>query len=178
MIRLLLLLLVAACSRDVAEDPPASPPPAAPAKTAKPPARKPLPKGFVVKGAPEVTEAFLPPDASWRHMVSELTLLRAEGKELLVSFDRSSFHATDREGRRRTWRLPKGLTLSGPPLHVLLRQDLGIEAGAGPELQVVGEKEVTVVTGRIDIDGNVQEFRLVAQGGIGFRSISTDGGAG
>jgi hypothetical protein len=177
---LLLFLLLAACARDVKEEPP----PAAPAKTAtKQPAAKrpppaPLPKGFVVKGAADVTEAFLPPDAAWRHLVSELTLLRAEGRDLLVTFDRASFHATDREGRRRTWRLPKGLALGGTPAHVLLRKDLGIEAGAGPELQVVGETEVTVVTGRIDMDGNVQEFRLVAQGGVGFRSISTGGGPG
>jgi hypothetical protein len=125
----------------------------------------------VVNGSAEVTEAFLPPDAAWRHLVSQLTLLRTEGRELLVSFDRTAFHATDREGRRRTWRLPKGLSLGGVPAHVLLRPDLAIEAGA--TMQVVGETEVTVVTARIDMGGNVQEFRLTAQGEIGFRSIST-----
>lgn len=178
MIRLLLprgpfLLLLAACSRNAVEEPspaPAKPPPAKKA----PPA---LPEGFRVKGAAEVTEPFLPPDASWRFLVSQLTILRTEGRELLVSFDKGAFHATDREGRRRTWRLPKGLLLSGVPAHVLLRADLGVEAGPGTALQTVGEKEVTVVMARIDMDGSVQEFRLVAQGGVGFRSIST-GGAG
>jgi hypothetical protein len=166
-----------ACARDVKEEPP---PPSTPATTTKPPAAKKappaaLPKGFRVKGTAEVTEPFLPPDASWRFLVSQLTLLRTEGKELLVTFDRASFHATDREGRRRTWRLPKGLALSGVPAHVLLRPDLQIEAGRGAALEVVGDKEVTVVTARIDMGGNVQEFRLVAQGGVGFRSISTGG---
>ena len=169
-----ILLLVAACSRNAVEEPPPEP-----AKT-KEPAKKPpapLPNGFAVKGDAEVTEPFLPPDAAWRHLVSQLTFLRTEGQELLVSFGPGAFHATDREGHRRTWRLPKGLTLAGGPSYVLLREDLGIEVGGGPTLQVVGEKEVTVVTARIDTGGNVQEFRLVAQGGVGFRSISTDGGA-
>jgi hypothetical protein len=161
----------------VKEEPP--PPAQEPVKTTKPPAPRkppaPLPKGFVVKGPADVTEAFLQPDAAWRHLVSQLTLLRAEGQELLVSFDRAAFHATDRQGRRRTWRLPKGLSLGGTPAHAVLRPDLGIEAGSA--LQVVGETEVTVVTARIDIGGDVQEFRLTAQAGIGFRSISTDGGA-
>lgn len=167
------LLLMVACARNAVEEPP-------PAPAAKPPPAKKaplaLPKGFRVKGAAEVTEPFLPPDASWRHLVSQLTILRTEGQELLVSFDRGAFHATDRAGRRRTWRLPKGLSLSGVPAHVLLRVDLGIEVGRA-SMQVVGEEEVTVVMGRIDMGGNVQEFRLVAQGGVGFRSIST-GGAG
>ncbi len=150
-------------------------PPPAPAK--QPAAKKgpaPLPGGFRVKGPAEVTEPFLPPDASWRFLVSQLTILRTEGRDLLVTFDRAAFHATDREGHRRTWRLPKGLSLSGVPNHVLLRADLGIEAGRGA-LQAVGEQQVTVVTGRIDTGGNVQEFRLVAQGGEGFRSITTSG---
>ncbi len=162
------LLLLVACTRKPVEE--LSPPAAKPPSAKKAPAA--LPKGFRVKGPAEVTEAFLPPDASWRFLVSQLTLLRTEGVELLVSFDKSAFHATDREGHRRTWRLPKGLLLSGVPSHVLLKADLGLEAG-GSALQAVGEKEVTVVTARIDTGGNVQEFRLVAQGGVGFRSIST-----
>jgi hypothetical protein len=167
------LLLLFACSRNTVEEPP----PSAPAQ--KPPAAKkttaPLPKGFRIKGPAEVTEPFLPPDAAWRFLVSELTTLRAEGQELLVTFDKSAFHATDRDGHRRTWRLPKGLTLKGVPAHALLRADTGIEAGKGTELQVVGPEEVTVVTARIDMGGNVQEFRLVAQAAAGFRSISTGG---
>jgi hypothetical protein len=166
------LLLLAACARNAVEEPP--PAPANPPPAKKAPA--PLPAGFRVTGPAEVTEPFLPPDASWRFLVSQLTILRTEGRDLLVTFDRSAFHATDREGHRRTWRLPKGLSLSGVPSHVLLRGDLGIEAGRGP-LQAVGDQEVTVVTGRIDTGGNVEEFRLVAQAGVGFRSIST-GGAG
>lgn len=168
------LLLLLGCARNAVEEPP--PAPAKPPPAKKAPAAA-LPKGFVAKGTPEVTEPFLPPEASWRHLVSQLTILRTEGQELLVSFDKGAFHATDRVGRRRTWRLPKGLSLSGVPAHVLLRADLGIETGRG-SMQAVGDKEVTIVTGRIDIAGNVQEFRLVAQGGIGFRSISTGGGAG
>ncbi len=166
------LLLLLSCSRNTVEDPPPAPAPQEPAKKAP----APLPGGFRVKGPAEVTAPFLPPDASWRFLVSELTILRTEGRDLLVSFDRTAFHATDREGHRRTWRLPKGLSLAGVPCHILLRADLGLEVGRGT-LQAVGEKEVTVVTGRIDTGGNVQEFRLVAQGGVGFRSITT-GGAG
>jgi hypothetical protein len=98
---------------------------------------------------------------------------------VLVTFEKAAFHATLRDGRRRTWRLPKGLSLSGTPAHVLLRADLGMEVSRPSGMQAVGEEEVTVVTGRIDIGGgNVQEFRLVAKGAVGFRSISTGGGAG
>jgi len=164
------LLLLLGCARNAVEEPPPAPATPPPAKKAQ----APLPGGFRVKGPAEVTAAFLPPDASWRFLLSQLTILRTEGQDLLVTFDRAAFHATDREGHRRTWRLPKGLVLSGVPNHALLRSDLGIEVGRGA-LQAVGEQEVTVVTGRIDTGGNVQEFRLVAQGGEGFRSITSGG---
>ncbi len=167
------LLLLVACARNAVEEP-------SPAPAKQPPAKKApaaLPKGFRVKGPADVTEPFLPPDASWRHLVSQLTLLRTEGQELLVTFEKAAFHATDRDGHRRTWNLPRGLVLSGVPSHVLLRADLELEAGRGSVLQVVDKEEVTIVSARIDMGRNVQEFRLVAQGGAGFRSIST-GGAG
>jgi hypothetical protein len=62
---------------------------------------------------------------------------------------------------------------------VLLKADLLIEIPRGSGMQVVGEEEVSIVTARIDMGGGiVQEFRLVAKGGLGFRSISTTGGAG
>jgi hypothetical protein len=135
-----------------------------------------LPLGFEVRGVPEVKEPFLPPASTWRWLISELRLHRAEGRELLVTFEDRAFHATDREGHRRTYRLPEGLRLTGTPAHALLKPDLSILLGGEQGLQVVGEAEVTVVTARIDMGGgNVEEFRLVAKGGVGFRSISTGG---
>jgi len=173
----LVLLLLLGCSRPEAA-PSGEPPP--PPKEKKPPAAAPsLPAGFEVKGKPEVSDPFLPPDATWRWLVSELRLRQAEGKELLVSFDAAAVHMTDREGHRRTFRLPKGLRLAGVPAHVLLKADLGMEIALDSGMQVVGEEEVTVVTARIDMGGgNVQEIRLVAKEGVGFRSISTGGEAG
>jgi hypothetical protein len=62
---------------------------------------------------------------------------------------------------------------------VLLKADLGLEIARDSGMQVVGPEEVTVVTARIDMGGGtVQEFRLAAKGGGGFRSISTGGEAG
>jgi hypothetical protein len=174
----LFFLLLGACATPEPQEP--APPEPAPQKAAKPKPGKPaLPAGFEVKGTPEVREPFLPPASTWRWLVSGLRLHQAEGKELLVSFDADAFHTTDREGRRRTFRLPKGLRLLGTPAHVLLKADLSLEIPGASGMQVVGEDEVTVVTGRVDMGGgNVQEFRLVAKGGVGFRSISTGGDAG
>ena len=122
---------------------------------------------------------FLPPAATLRWLVSELRLRQAEGVELLVSFDAGAVHFTDREGQRRTYRLPKGLRLGGVPVHLLLKTDLTLEITRGSSMQPVGEEEVTVVTARIDMGGgDVQEFRLMAKGGVGFRSISTGGESG
>ena len=170
---LLILLVVAACTRrDV--DP--APEPGAPAE---PPAPG-LPDGFRVTKPPVVTAPFLPPDATWRFLVSQLTTLRvdarARGEDVLVTFEEGAFHATGRDGGRRTWRLPPGLRLAGVPRHLKLGADLGLEMGGVEGMQAVGEEEVAVVTGRIDTGGeNVQEFRLMAKGGQGFRSISTGG---
>ncbi|HEX5137620.1 MAG TPA: hypothetical protein VFY93_11640 [Planctomycetota bacterium] len=178
----LLLLLVAACARPEPRETSEAPPPEGPAAPApaSPAAAEPgLPFGFEVKGAPEVRAPFLPPASTWRWLVSGLRLHQAEGKEILVTFEEGAFHTTDRAGRRLTYRLPEGLRLTGTPVHVLLKADLGLEIWGASGAQVVGEEEVTVVTARIDMGGgNVQEFRLVAKGGIGFRSISTGGEAG
>jgi len=168
---LALALLLGACTRQSAE----APPPAEPAAAV--PA---LPAGFRVTKPPVVTEPFLPPAAAWRFLVSQLTTLRvdarAKGEDVLVTFEEGAFHATGRDGGRHTWRLPKGLRLSGVPAHLLLRADLAMESGGEEGLQPVGEEEVAVVTARIDTgEGNVQEFRLMAKGGKGFRSISTGG---
>ena len=174
----LYLLLLAACASPKPEEPAATTPaaekPAAPA-----PAEPGLPFGFAVKGTPEVRQPFLPPASTWRWLVSGLRLHQAEGKEILVTFEEGQFHTTDRAGRRLTFRLPEGLRLAGTPAHVLLKPDLGLEIWGASGAQVVGEEEVTVVTARIDMGGgNVQEFRLVAKGLVGFRSISTGGEAG
>jgi hypothetical protein len=170
----LFLLLAAACAAPEPQEPPPreTPPPAAPQRPA-------LPAGFEVKGAPEVREPFLPPASTWRWLVSGLRTLQAEGKEVLVTFEEAAFHTTDRDGRRRTYQLPNGLRLAGTPVHMLLKADLKVEIWGDSGPQVVGPEEVTVVTARIDMGGgNVQEFRLVAKGGVGFRSISTGGEAG
>jgi hypothetical protein len=136
-----------------------------------------------VEGAPQVIEAFLPPEAAWRALVSDLTLLRADARarngDLLVTFEARAMHVTARDGRRRTWQLPEGLRLAGAPVHMLLGADLRVEIHGPDGVQPVGEEEVTVVTARIDMGGgNVHEFRLVAKGGRGFRSISTGRQAG
>lgn len=171
----LLFCLLGACARPEPEPEPAPNPP--PAKK-KPPATS-LPAGFRIKGKPEVVAPFLPPDATWRWLVSELRTRRAEGVEILVSFEAGAVHMTDREGKRRTYRLPAGLRLGGVPVHLLLKADFGLEMTRGSGMQPVGEGEVTVVTARIDMGGgDVQEFRLLAKGGVGFRSITTGGEAG
>jgi hypothetical protein len=132
-----------------------------------------------VKGAPEVAGPKASADAAARYVVSELRLLRAEGRELLVTLEGRAFHATDRKGHRRTFRLPEGASFRGPTVHLLLRADLGIGVVRGAGTQVVGKEEVRVSTLRIDTgQGDVQEIRLVAQEGVGFRSISTGGEAG
>lgn len=185
----LVVLLLGACAGPEPQEPAAPPAPPerkpapAPAKAAAKAAAKPpapaMPSGFEVKGEPEVRDPFLPPAATWRWLVSGLRLHQAEGREILVTFEQAVFHTTDREGRRRSYRLPEGLRLAGTPVHVLLKPDLGLEIWRDSASQVVGEEEVSVVTARIDMGGgNVQEFRLVAKGGGGFRSISTGGDAG
>jgi hypothetical protein len=172
----LLFLLLGACASPERQEPPTGP---AKAEEAPAPGKPALPAGFEVKGKPEVRDPFLPPASTWRWLVSGLRLYQAEGKEILVTFEEGAFHTTDRQGRRQTFRLPEGLRLVGTPSHVLLKADLGIEIAGDSGMQVVGEEEVSVVTARIDMGGgNVQEFRLVAKGGVGFRSISTGGEAG
>jgi len=174
---LLLLLVLAACAGRKAKEPNETPPAAEkPPAPAPAPAEPPLPFGFLVKGTPEVRAPFLPPASTWRWLVSGLRLHQAEGKEILVTFEEGAFATTDRSGRRLSYRLPEGLRLVGTPVHVLLKPDLGLEIWGASGAQVVGEEEVTVVTARIDMGGgDVQEFRLVAKGGSGFRSISTGG---
>lgn len=177
----LLFLLLGACATPEPQEPPPAETskPASPPKKRPPPAAPVLPAGFAVKGAPEVREPFLPPAATWRWLVSGLRLHQAEGKEILVTFEAAAFHTTDRDGHRRTFRLPQGLRLVGAPVHVLLKPDLGLEIWRGSGAEVVGEEEVSVVTAQIDMGGgDVQEFRLAAKGGGGFRSISTGGDAG
>ncbi len=174
----LLLLLFGACTTPA--PPESAPRPAPPQETpAPPPPASSLPAGFEVKGTPEVRDPFLPPAATWRWLVSGLRLYQAEGAEILATFEADAFHTTDREGQRRTFRLPEGLRLVGTPVHLLLKPDLGLDVWRDSGTQVVKGEEVSVVTARIDMGGgNVQEFRLVAKGGGGFRSISTGGDAG
>lgn len=175
---LALVLVLAACRQRPAArepEPSPSPPPGPPIPV--------LPAGFRVVGEPVVTEAFLPPEAALRALVSDLTLLRADARarngDLLVTFEARAMHVTARDGRRRTSRLPDGLTLPGGPTHVLLGADLRVEIWGENGPQLVGDEEVTVVAARIDAGGgNVQEFRLVAKAGSGFRSISTGRQAG
>ena len=169
--RLLLLAWLAVACRIPPEAPPRPDPKPRPEKAA-------LPAGFSVVGRPVEVDAFLEPAAMWRFVVSRLTTLRvearAEGRDILVSFEEDALHATDRGGRRRTWRLPEGLVLLDVPAHLQLRADLTVGAFAedGPEVQRA--PEVTVVRARVRGGaGNVEEFRLIVKGGRTFRSIST-----
>ena len=62
------------------------------------------------------------------------------------------------------------------PAHVLLRADLGLVAFGPDGTQISGEKEVAVVTARIEAEGREpREFRLIIKAGATFRSISTPG---
>ena len=163
---LLLAWLAAAC-----QAPPVEPPGPRPEEPA-------LPAGFRVVGRPVEVAAFLEPAAMWRFVVSRLTTLRAEaraeGRDILVSFEENALHATDRAGRRRTWRLPDGLVLLDVPAHLQLKADLTVAALAGDGTEVQRAPEVTVVRALVrGGTGDVEEFRLIVKGGRTFRSIST-----
>jgi hypothetical protein len=139
-----------------------------------------LPAGFEVKGTPLVELLTLPPDAAWRFVVSHLTTLRADaraaGADLLVTFQADAVHVTDREGGRRTWRLPAGIRLGGVPAHLRLGADLSTAVYDAKGAQVPAADEITVVTARLGgPDGGTEEYRLVIKGGHAFRSISTSG---
>jgi hypothetical protein len=169
---LLILLLLGACAAPKAA--PAPPPPEPPPKP-----KPSLPEGFEAQGVPEVSDPFLPPDATWRWLVSELRIWQADARDLLVTFEEGDVRTTDRGGKCRIYRLPKGLRLVGVPVHVILKSDLSIGIVRDSGTEVVKDEEVTVVTARIDMGGGrVEEFRLIAKAEAGFRSISTGGEAG
>ena len=185
-IRVLLLLglVLAACSKAVPREPETSPakpeveaPPAPrPEQPAPAPAAPGLPAEFEVRGTPEVRTPFLGPDAMWRFLVSHLTTLRAdaraEGEDILVTFERDAVHVTTRAGARQTWRLPDQLRLEGGPSHVLLGSDLTTTVYGPDGAQVPAAEEITVTSARVDEAGAKREFRLVIKGGRGFQSIS------
>jgi hypothetical protein len=133
-----------------------------------------------VAGEPSVVDPDLPPVATWRFVLSQLTTLRADAhgrsQDVLVTFDVGEVHVTDRAGRRRTWRLPEGLALVGGPAHVVLRADLGIAVYGPDGTQLPAAEEVAVIEARALVaGGGVEVFRLFAKGADGFRSISTPG---
>jgi len=140
------------------------------------PAAPGLPAEFVLKGAPEVRAPFLGPESMWRFLVSRLTTLRADaradGEDLLVTFERDAVHVTTRAGGRLTWRLPERLRLEGGPTHVLLGSDLTTTVYGPDGAQVPAAEEITVTSARLDEAGAKGEFRLVIKGGRGFQSIS------
>jgi len=147
------------------------------------PARAPatgLPLEFEVKGDPVVEEPYLGAAATWRSLISRLTTLRADAgqtrEDLLVTFESGALHATSRDGRRTTWRLPNGLRFSGEPRHLLLRSDTTMVLLTGDGVEVPMGEEVTVVRAIVrTIDGGEEEFRLVIKEGATFRSISNAG---
>lgn len=172
-----LLALLAACrvTREPEPDPAGPQPPLTEREAAAG-----LPAGFEVKGTPVVELMTLPPDAMWRFLVSQLTTLRADaranGSDLLVTFREDVVHVTNRQGGRRTWRLPAGLRLDGVPAHLRLGADLSTAVYDARGAQVPVADEITVVTARFaGPDGAGQESRLVIKGGHTFRSISTSG---
>ncbi|MHC4340349.1 MAG: hypothetical protein ACYSX0_09090 [Planctomycetota bacterium] len=166
-------LVLAACSGRPVEEP-------VPVVVPEPAPAAPLPEAFVVTGQPEVREAYLGPEKAWRQTVSLLSVLRAEAvagsQDILVTFEETAVHATTREGSRRTWLLPDGLTLLDTPAHLLLGGDLTTVPYGSDGAQMPMGEEVTVVRARIrEADGENQEFRLIIKGGSTFRSISNAG---
>ena len=139
-----------------------------------------LPDDFEVSGAPETNEAFLAPGDAWRELRSRLTTLRADalarGMDILVTFEKKALHATSRQGRRRTWRLPDGLGLAGCPAHLRLGADGSLRLYRQDQSQVPLGKEVTIVSVTFrHAGGDVEKIRLVIQGGRTIRSISNAG---
>jgi hypothetical protein len=179
---LLLGLYLAACSRAVPREPEAPPPPRPeveappPEQPAPTPAAPGLPAEFTLRGVPEVQAPFLAPEAMWRFLVSRLTTLRADaradGEDILVTFERDAVHVTTRAGGRLTWRLPDRLRLERGPTHVLLGSDLTTTVYGPDGAQVPAAEEITVTSARLDEAGAKGEFRLVIKGGRGFQSIS------
>jgi hypothetical protein len=178
---LLLGLCLAACSPAVPREPEA-PPPRKP-KIEAPPPEKPapppapgLPAEFELKGVPELRAPFLGPEAMWRFLLSRLTTLRADaradGEDMLVTFERDAVHVTTRAGGRLTWQLPDRLRLQGGPTHVLLGSDLTTTVYGPDGAQIPAAEEITVTSARLDEAGAKGEFRLVIKGGRGFQSIS------
>ncbi|MFQ5844655.1 MAG: hypothetical protein ACE5JG_06665 [Planctomycetota bacterium] len=192
----LVLLLLAACGRSRAREtqPPETP---APGREASPvlegssqepvrasPERRPrwpaVLTAFQGEGPADVVAPWLPPEATWRFLVSEITTARADaaarGRPVLIRFEEDRVHETAEGGRRKTWLLPSGLLVAGGPVHLLLQPDQtvrvldaeGVFRPAGPETPVCAGRIGTPPAG-------VQEFRLVVKGGREVRSIRTAG---
>ena len=181
-LRIVLLVLLAACSKAVPREPEPLPPKAEdpPSQPERPKAGPSgLPAEFEVEGTPEVRAPFLGPGAMWRFLVSRLTTLRADarasGEDILVTFERDAVHVTTRAGARQTWRLPARLRLEGGPAHVLLGSDLTTTVYGPDGAQVPAAEEITVIRAGVEEVGGKGVFRLVIQGGRGFQSISNHG---
>lgn len=150
-----------------------------PASPAAPSPAGPL-AAFQPRGAPQVEEPYLPPEATWRFLVSRLSMLRADagakGEEVLVLFEPGAMHATTKAGTRRTWRWPEGFAVRDVGAQVLLRGDLtfSLFRPDGTELPAAEEVAIVRATTRAP-DGGVAEFRLLAKGGREFRTIETRG---
>ena len=150
--------------------------------TAPPPAPS-LPASLAAfggTGEPVVKQPFLPPQATWRFLVGQITTARADarssGREILLRFEAGAVHRMVKAGPRTTWGLPAELVLEGGPVHLLLLPDQTIrvldEAGRiRPQTA-----ETPVLRARIGGSGSrVQEFRLTVKEGREVRSIRTAG---
>ena len=135
---------------------------------------------FAGKGEPVVQQAFLPPQATWRFLVGQITTARADartsGKQILLRFEAGAVHRTVKEGPRTTWQLPSGLVLQRVPVHLLLLPDQTIQVLDATGRPRPETAETPVLQARIGAaDSGVQEFRLTVKGGREVRSIRTAG---
>ncbi|MCZ6571638.1 MAG: hypothetical protein ACE10D_10860 [Planctomycetota bacterium] len=135
---------------------------------------------FAGKGEPVVQQAFLPPQATWRFLVGQITTARADartsGKQILLRFEAGAVHRTVKEGPRTTWELPSGLVLRRVPVHLLLLPDQTVQVLDATGRPRPETAETPVLRARIGSpESGVQEFRLTVKGGREVRSIQTAG---
>ncbi|MHC4956703.1 MAG: hypothetical protein ACYTGZ_22935 [Planctomycetota bacterium] len=143
------------------------------------PAKATLPNGFVARGQPEVQPAYLAPAASWRDLRARLTTVQADarrrGRDILVSFGERAVHVTRRDGSQTTWLLPAGLELEILAPHVVVRQNLTLEAFSADGKPVPAADEIPIAVARWAASGGGRtESRLAVKGGRAFRSMTTE----